>query len=273
MRMHRSLCLLAALAATWPALSAAQDKPAVGASAARRAEDLAAQAYDLYGKGQFAEAVVLYQKAYELNAAAPILFNIANIFDKKLHDGPKAAEHYRRYLASSGTEPALVKRAGERLQALEEEAAARAKPPAPPPPIAPPSDVAKEKEGPVAPAPPAQGAGSLMRVLGFTAGGIGIAGLVVGGVAGAVAMSRNNQAGKSCNGAACTDPAAITLTADARTAAAVSTGGFVAGGILLAGGATLLILAPRSPQGAASLQLAPALGPGHAGLVFAGTFR
>src|SRR6185436_186811 len=76
----------------------------------KAAEDLAQQAFDAYSRGDFLSAVALYKRAYQTSSAGVILFNIANIYDKKLRDKELALEYYRRYLRSGDTEPDLVKR-------------------------------------------------------------------------------------------------------------------------------------------------------------------
>jgi hypothetical protein len=74
-----------------------------------------------------------------------------------------------------------------------------------------------------------------LRTLGLVAGGAGAAGLIVGGFFGVKAMNAKSNA--NCNDGSC-DPGPLS---DARSAATVSTIGFVAGGVLLAGGAVLFL--------------------------------
>src|SRR5215475_8175709 len=72
------------------------------------AEELAQQAFDAYSKGEFGTAISTYQKAYQTSPIGAILFNIANIFDKKLDDKNQALDYYLRYLHAADTEPELV---------------------------------------------------------------------------------------------------------------------------------------------------------------------
>jgi hypothetical protein len=78
-----------------------------------------------------------------------------------------------------------------------------------------------------------------LRVVGFAVGGVGIAGLVVGGIFGLRTFSKKSDA--SCENGAC-DPGALS---EARSAATISTIAIAGGGLLLAGGITLVLLAPR----------------------------
>lgn len=90
--------------------------------------------------------------------------------------------------------------------------------------------------------------GSGRRVLGFSVGGLGIAALGVGAVAGFVAIGANDRSKQVCpNDGICADERARRDNADARTAATVSTIGVVAGGVLLATGVALVLSAPSGP--------------------------
>jgi serine/threonine-protein kinase len=89
-----------------------------------------------------------------------------------------------------------------------------------------------------------------------------VAGLVsigVGTAFGLSAKSKNDEAAGMCSGLECTDQRAITLTDDARTAATISTVGFVAGGALVVGGAALYLLAPTG-ESKTALRVSPRFG-------------
>lgn len=105
--------------------------------------------------------------------------------------------------------------------------------------------------------------GSGQRTVGLVVAGLGVVGVGVGSVFGLLAMQSESDAREFCDGATCqkgTD--GVALTDDARKQALVSTIGFAAGGVLLAGGLTLYFTAPKK-QEAARLLLTPALGGGH----------
>ncbi len=128
--------------------------------------------------------------------------------------------------------------------------------------------------------------GAGQRMTGLIVGGVGVAAIAVGSVFGLLA-SGASKAGKDACGPGypsnCTNPDG-TATAPknnraedkistAKSDATVSTIAFIAGGALLAGGAVLYFTAPKAGgKEAARLRLAPAVGPGTAGAVLAGTF-
>lgn len=105
--------------------------------------------------------------------------------------------------------------------------------------------------------------GSGQKTVGLVVAGLGVVGVGVGSVFGILAMQSESDAGEFCEGATCekgTD--GVALTDEARRQALVSTIGFAAGGVLLAGGLTLYFTAPKK-QEAARLELTPTLGGGH----------
>jgi hypothetical protein len=110
--------------------------------------------------------------------------------------------------------------------------------------------------------PDARSSGSsTFRVIGFTAGGVGVVGLAVGVVSGLSAISLSRKSKRSCpNSGICADEDARNDADSARSAATISTIGFVAGGTLLAAGIALVVLAPNaasSPAASAKLRVSP----------------
>jgi hypothetical protein len=110
---------------------------------------------------------------------------------------------------------------------------------------------------------------STRRTVGVVAAGAGVVGIVVGGVAGALASSKFNDSKAQCepsNPNFC-NAQGISLRNDTITLATVSTGAMIAGGVLAAGGAVLWFW-PRSTQGAqtGSLDLVPAAADADIGL-------
>jgi hypothetical protein len=89
--------------------------------------------------------------------------------------------------------------------------------------------------------------GSRQRTYGFIGLGVGAAGLVVGGVAGIIAIGRHGTLESDCPNGKC--PANGQDTIDGfRSMATVSTVGFVVGALAAAGGGALLLTAPRPAQ-------------------------
>lgn len=133
-------------------------------------------------------------------------------------------------------------------------------------------------QGAVAPPPPpppdsapASGSdGRTQRTLGWVGIGLGAAGLVVGSVFGITAISKAHEAtNDGCSGSKCTGPnapAGLTATTDGQHAATAADVGFIAGGVVLAAGAVLLITAPSGH----GVHVAPTVGRSSAGLTLAG---
>jgi len=140
----------------------------------------------------------------------------------------------------------------------------------PPPPLPPP--VVSLPSAPVAPAPATSedtgsgGGSSPVRTAGFIVGAAGIAGLALGTVFGVEALSTKSS---HCDSNGQCDPGTATTAYNQATA---STVGFIAGGVLLGGGLTMVLLAPKSGKSrpATSLAVAPMVGPTAGGLQLAG---
>jgi serine/threonine-protein kinase len=152
------------------------------------------------------------------------------------------------------------------VPALEAEAsAAPALPASPAPMAAPPASVAVEP----APAPPIDASSwSARKTMALVVGGVGVAGLAVGGVFGLVSKSKHDDADTHCklgpSGNAC-DATGVSLDADAVSAGNISTVAFGAGAAALVTGVVLWLTAPSpssvtvgvgpAPRGAAGLSL------------------
>ena len=109
--------------------------------------------------------------------------------------------------------------------------------------------------------------------LGYTIAGLGLAGAGVAGVLGYRAYDLNQQSLDECsraNSNACTRRG-DGLRDDARKSGVLSTAFAIGGGVLLAGGITLVVLRP-SPQAERSLALSAKATPGGALAGFAGAF-
>jgi tetratricopeptide (TPR) repeat protein len=271
---------LAACVASWSAPRAAlADPPA----ATKTAEELANQAYEEHAAGRYAEAIATYLKAYAISNAGVVLFNIATIYDRKLHERELAIEYYRRYLRAPDAEPAQVQKANERLTALKREAEEAPAPPPPataapaPAPAPAPSAEPAPPAVPPAPSPPAQPAeprpstGSTLRTAGVVVGIAGLAGVGASMALGLAAKSKNDDANAVCNGQACAGEQGVSLAHDAGTFATASTIAFVAGLALVGGGVAMYVLAPRAST-SASVAIAPQLGASSAGVGLCGRF-
>ncbi len=90
---------------------------------------------------------------------------------------------------------------------------------------------------------------SMQKTLGFSALGVGSAGLVVGVVAGCLALSKHGDIAKSCPGGHCSpspDTALQTKIDSYNAVGAISTVGFIAGGAVAVTGMFLLLTDPRA---------------------------
>jgi hypothetical protein len=129
----------------------------------------------------------------------------------------------------------------------------------PPPPLS-------REEPTLAPA----GGGTDLRTIGLVVGGVGVAGLAVGGVLGLLAISAKNDYEAHCGAnvgqaSGVCDPQGISGHSDASSKAALSTGFVVGGAVLAAAGGALFVFAPHVGAG-------PAVGIGPGTAVLKGWF-
>jgi hypothetical protein len=153
--------------------------------------------------------------------------------------------------------------------------------PAPPPtPLGPPPTPASSSSEPP-PEPPtvgSQGGGmGTQKVLGLVAAGVGVAGVAVGSVFGIMTISQKNQEVADCAAGTTCSPSNYSLGSSARSAAfsdgTISTVGFIAGGVLVAGGLALFFTAHSTQQpGGTGLLVVPSVGPESAGVLLRGDF-
>ena len=116
-------------------------------------------------------------------------------------------------------------------------------------------------------APSGGASGSPMRVAGLVTGGVGVVGVLLGAVLGAMASSRWNTAQSECPSHTGCSPQALSDRDGAASLATGSTIGFVAGAALAAGGAVLFLVAPKdAPAAAVGVRVGPA------GLTLLGSF-
>jgi hypothetical protein len=134
-----------------------------------------------------------------------------------------------------------------------------------------------EKEEAAAPPPPPTEEGD--PGFGFHVGGvvIGAAGLIavgVGSVLGIVASGKlsDSNANNHCDAQDTCDAVGLQLRSEAKDAALVSTILFIGGGVAVAAGITLFVLAPKKKHVTPLAHIAPAVGPGFYGLSLGGSF-
>jgi hypothetical protein len=119
-------------------------------------------------------------------------------------------------------------------------------------------------------------AGRGQRVAGLVLGAVGLAGLAVGAVFGALTIHDWSSSQSECTSPTnCVNHEEALSDHDrAETAGTISTVGFVAGGVLMATGVAVWLTSPSSGDSAsaASLRLAPAVAPGVAAFSLTGRF-
>lgn len=129
------------------------------------------------------------------------------------------------------------------------------------------------RAAPVAPTPP------LVPLTTYVAGGIGLAGILVGGITGMMAVSHKNSAAKGCVDGKC-PPSTWDDLDSARSMAVASSVGFVVGAVGLAIGTSFFLLhdGPTAAHAVAPkarlsrLSVSPGLGPHSGSLSVSGRF-
>jgi hypothetical protein len=191
-----------------------------------RAEKLAADAEAKLSAGQAEQAVELYVAAYKESPAAILLFDMAWIYDHSLRMKQEASELYRRALDAGDLEPRLARLAEERLRDLHIERPSQ------------------ENALPMPEKRKEEGSGwSTLKIGGAATAGVGVIGIGTSLVLGALAKSKDDEAGQFCNGDRCTDARALSLTDDASGLATGANIVFVTGAVLLAGGIVMWLVA------------------------------
>jgi tetratricopeptide (TPR) repeat protein len=241
-----------------------------------------------FNLGRFADASALFEKAYKLDPAPILLFNIGQS-ERRLGNNERALFFYRRFLAEAPADAPERKEVEERVAELErwvsEQAALKDRPP----PgvqreIAPPSPTGTGGRAPL-PAPPHPSSPApgdddeasrvLRRRIAWITGGAATAALLFGSIEGVLWASRANRfndhvgpapddpniLSKNC-GADTPNrggPGCAALYDEVSSARTLAMTGLIAGGVLAAGSAILFVSSTRpeaAPRGA-SVACAP----------------
>ena len=213
--------------------SAAEPPPAaVGTAPASNddeAQRLADQAVAAYEKGDYPNAATLFKQAHALRADPTLLYNLAKIYEK-MNDPQQAVEYYRRYLVADSTDAKLRARAETRVRVLSETTGVRDSGPTTPP-------VKRKAAAP----------GGTLLWSGVAVAAVGVAGLAVGIGLDAASSSEYSTFSGTVD--------ELDKRASRDRAQSLSTGalaGYVVGGVLLAGGGTLIGLGLKKRFGAES---------------------
>lgn len=223
MGRHRIAALLLALAA--PVLSgipSASAKPAASPpdmEAQQRGQILFEQSEGAYREGRFEQAIALLKEAYRLTPDPVVFYNLARAYEAK-GDLGEAAAAFDRYLADAKDIPdrAAIERKSATLKALARER----------------EDLKRQQQAPppkqVEPAPQATTGGP--SPVPWIVAGAGGAAIIAGGVVGALALARNDDAE-----AAASQQETAELRSSAETMALASTVTMAVGGAVVAAGA------------------------------------
>jgi hypothetical protein len=237
-----------------------------------QAQQLVDKAFGEHAAGKDVEAVGTYLKAYEISKVAPILYNVATIYDRHLHERALAIEYFRRYIESPDAISEFVQKATDRITAIKRELAAedqkhmaqlaaqpREAPTDAPAAVTPPPS-----------APPAQSGWSGWKSAGVVVGAVGLAGVATSFGLGAVAKNKSDGANAVCGPSTCGTPAGVSLEHQAVDFATAATATFVVGAVLLAAGVTTIIVAPsdsaRPRPASAQFVVVPQIGANGGGL-------
>ena len=123
--------------------------------------------------------------------------------------------------------------------------------------------------------PPSGGSNKSLRTASYVVGGVGVAGLVVGGIFGGLAASGKSKLDRECGATkACSAGPAANDLASTKGQATISTIGIVAGGALLATGVVLFIVSGNKsePKAAPAAAFVPVFGPQGGGFSFNASF-
>jgi serine/threonine-protein kinase len=136
-----------------------------------------------------------------------------------------------------------------------------------------PPDAATQVSDTSAPSPAQENQKSPLRTAGWVVGGVGLVGLGLGSYFGISALNGKKDTDAACPAEGCTTPDAYSKRHDAYKAGNYSTVAFVAGGVLLATGVTLVVVGgPKKSERSVQAALVPAVGPRDAALLISGHF-
>jgi tetratricopeptide (TPR) repeat protein len=246
---------LAASPSVTPASAPTASAPTASAAPAKaanvvEAEHDAAAAFDAYSRGEYREAIRLYEQALAAAPSADILYNIARVEDLGQHDGARAIDFYQRYLAHPSARSPRSDLAKQRI--LELQAAARQAESEPAAGTA--SEVSRSVPyAPATVAVPAQTdrsshAWTTSERVGVGLASAGVLALGVGIGFGVAAYSERDTWRRDCDGDLCRSQRGVDAAHSAARRATVATVALTAGGGLFAAGATLWFLGSKPDE-------------------------
>lgn len=277
----------AALIAGTPGSADAQPAPAGSAPSdadKEAARKLVIEANAALDAKQHDRAIERYQRAYDLTLHPLMLFNIAQAH-RLAGRADAALTFYEHYLKDdpNGSEAAGARLRVEELRAagatvrpeLIKPAEAGA-PPAvsqdvPPPVGATPAVMPALQPGGTDRTDTVGRPGRTLRLTGIAIGGVGLAGVAVGGYFGLKMRGIRSDAEADVEGGAMQGELEARYLEDGNDAARMANIGFAVGGALIVGGAVTYWLGLRKDRAAEATAWAPVVGPGFTGIAFTGS--
>lgn len=239
-----------ALATTFAPSTAEAQEPDKIATGRKLADDGAS----FYHAREYRKALEKFQAAYAVDPDPNLLYNIAKCHEA-LGENPQAIEKYEHFLREPGSDPGGKLKAEESLKVLRQARDTSATPSAEPPSSGA-TATPEAKQRYVVPT--------------LVALGVGVVGVGVGSIFGAMALGTQADLDASCPNKSC-PPRSRDDVDTLSTQSTVSTVGFIAGGVGLAAGAVLYILGrPSTEKARTGLRVSPALSAAVGGV--AGTF-
>lgn len=249
-RSVRALVLALLVVATTAALGPVARAQGPSPTPHDRAVSLFADSVAAYREGRFDDAATLLEQAYALTPEPILLYNLGRAREGA-GDDDAAADAYRRYLATEGTDPSDASAARARLAVLDRRIEERHRLEA----------LAAEREAETEPAPttaPPPPPAREIAIAPWIVAGAGALGLIVGGVLGGMMLDRSSAAQ-----AAPVQLDAATLHDEAVSYAIGADVAFAVGGIALGVGViwglvdVLTASSPAPSRESARLRLAP----------------
>jgi hypothetical protein len=200
-----------------------------------------------------------------LVAIAGVAINLDPGEHRAVFEGPDGSKVSFVFTAEEGMPAKRVARELPPLPAAAPESAKE------PPVVAPPAPSAPTPVTPSEPAPTPhqEGGATPWKPIGLAAAAVGVVGLGLGVGFGIAAISDKNSAACGADNY-CNNGGPLS---DAKSAATLSTVGFVAGGVLLAGGAAVVLFAPTGRESTVgSVRAAPMVAERGGGLVIGGSW-
>jgi tetratricopeptide (TPR) repeat protein len=159
------------------------------------AADLSAQAIDRFKAKDYDAAVRLFEEAYALDKVPNYLFNIGRVYEEK-GDIRAAVDYYQRFVKEPGVEIEARDLALQRLRVLkgilqETDPADKPAPTEPAPTPAPVAEGPKPEPQPQPAAPDPKW--RTMKIAGASLLGVGGGAVIVGGILGGLALSKQSQ--------------------------------------------------------------------------------